>query len=117
VLNEQLSDPNLDEMDKALLWSYMVHCMTETDVEITCFKKIRAVGPRTDEKSVELRNILVRRLKQMQPQLFTAATIWSGVHDGRIHDTTSLNPFFDAVNTPNLMSLPHLAAQELLHQV
>jgi len=91
--------------------------MTESNFEITCFKKIRAKGPRTDLKSNELRDVLVGRLQQKEHQLCKTAEVWAGIYEGRIDDASCINPFWTPDQKPNVFSLPHLAAQELLSQV
>jgi hypothetical protein len=104
------------EPDDLILFSYLMNCVIDSKIDPGAFKKM--VSPQKQKQDnalgLELRNLWAARLWDNKDQFRKAAMSWAGIYNGT---SEGINPFWDGINPPSIISLPHIAAQVLLEQV
>jgi hypothetical protein len=96
-----------------------MNCVADFETDLAAFKKIVANGKDGENRSdlsLEMRNLWINRMKDKSEELRVAARSWAGLTDGTLK-LEEINPFWNGIDPPSLISLPHIAAQALLGEV
>jgi hypothetical protein len=92
-----------------------MNCVVDSKTDPGAFKKMVSSQQKNDNAlGLELRNLWAARMWDNKDQFRKAAMSWAGINNGA---SEGINPFWDGINPPSIISLPHIAAQALLEQV
>jgi hypothetical protein len=104
------------ESDDLVLFSYLMNHVVDSKIDPGAFKKM--VSPQKQKQDntfgLELRNLWVARMWDNKDQFRKAAMSWADINNGT---SEGINPFWDGINPPSIISLPHIATQALLEQI
>lgn len=101
------------EFEDTVILTYLFYCFSASNRDLTCFKKLG-----TDQGSAqtrELRTHFTSRMRALYSDFKNAALTWA-----KLNSSTGLgfvNPVWDGITPPSIVSLPHLAAQDILERV
>jgi hypothetical protein len=98
-------------IEDVVVVTYLLHSFISSGINLSSFKKL-GINP---EKRSILRQLWSERMLALETRFQRAAYTWASLD--RAAGIGSVRPFWNEGTPPNVISIPHLAAQDILERV
>lgn len=98
-------------VEDVVVVTYLLHSFIASGLNLSSFKKL---GARPEARFL-LRTLWIERMVALETRFHEAAYTWASLKPTTGID--SIRPFWYDGTAPTLMSIPHLAAQDILERV